>query len=301
MKQVLVILTLAVFCAVAVESFSFFKSKFKNGCDPDPCKHKAKCNLDTKNNTLYTCTCTEGFTGKDCEAKTGCNGNPCKKGKCANLKNNPSDFACTCDAGYVGKKCDTTDPCIKTPCKNGGKCTVDDKLKAVCACPAGWHGNNHCEKRNCNVTQYKSKAFTKASPKVLVDKEFEKRMIDIEKLADLCHVKLLILKSFTLNPDVRALGFDAKDKLNPGFYIGQALSFHIYNKDDKLECNEICLSKIPIPNAGAKCFVDGLHAIKFKWSILDPTVLSTGSHVANLTAYNNVRAEQQVGCREIKF
>ena len=63
-------------------------------------------------------------------------------------------------------------------------------------------------------------------------------MIDIEKLADLCHVKLHVLKSFTLSPDIRALSFDAKDKTNPGFYIGQALSFHIY-KDEKLESNNI--------------------------------------------------------------
>ena len=94
----------------------------------------------------------------------------------------------------------------------------------------------------CNITRFKSKAFADGSATVYIDKEIEGRMKDIEKLAELCHVKLYVLKSFSLHPDVRANLFDAKDKTNPGFYTGQALSFHVYNQNDKLECNEICLS-----------------------------------------------------------
>lgn len=94
----------------------------------------------------------------------------------------------------------------------------------------------------CNITRFKSKAFADGSATVYIDKEIEERMKDIEKLAELCHVKLYVLKSFTLHPDVRANSFDSKDKTNPGFYTGQALSFHIYNQNDKLECNDICLS-----------------------------------------------------------
>ncbi|CAF0759754.1 unnamed protein product [Brachionus calyciflorus] len=304
MKQVLIILALAIFFAIAVDAsiFSIFK-KYKNGCDPDPCKHKAKCLLDTKNNTQYTCNCTDGYHGKNCELKTGCYSNPCKKGKCMNLKSNPSDFVCTCEKGIVGKKCDTDNPCLKkNPCKNGGQCVVDDKLKAECTCPLGWTGSKTCEKRFCNITSFSSKLFAKGSAKVYIDKEIEKRMVDIEGLAKLCHVKLLVLKSFTLHPDpVKGNEFDARDKTNPGFYTGQAIQFQIYNSEDKLECNDICLAKIPIPNAGAKCFVDGLHAIKWKWSILDPTVFSTGHHVANLTAYNQIRTSHQVGCKDTKF
>lgn len=111
MKQI-VILALAVVCFFATVDASWFSSlfkKYKNGCDPDPCKHKAKCLLDTKNNTLFTCVCTEGYHGIKCEEKTGCHNNPCKKGKCSNLKSNPSEFNCTCDPGYVGKRCDASE------------------------------------------------------------------------------------------------------------------------------------------------------------------------------------------------
>lgn len=94
----------------------------------------------------------------------------------------------------------------------------------------------------CNITRFKSKKFADGSATVYIDKEIENRMNDIEKLADLCHIKLYVLKSFTLHPNVRATSFDAKDKTNPGFYTGQALQFQIFNENDKLECNDICLS-----------------------------------------------------------
>lgn len=166
MKQIVLVLALVVICSFSAVDASWFSSwfkKYKNGCDPNPCEHKAKCILDAKNNTLFTCECTEGYHGKKCEDKTGCYKNPCKKGKCSNLKSNPSDYVCACDPGYVGKKCDTSwltfflfltnnkyefkeDPCLKNPCKNGGVCRVNEKTKAECTCPPGWTGSKTCEK-----------------------------------------------------------------------------------------------------------------------------------------------------------
>lgn len=67
-------------------------------------------------------------------------------------------------------------------------------------------------------------------------------MKDVEGLANLCKVKLQILKSFILHPDVKSLIFDAKDSLNPNFYIGQALNFEIFDQNDKILCNDVCLS-----------------------------------------------------------
>lgn len=105
MKAIVAILILSTFCALTVNGF-LWSSKFKNGCDPNPCKNKAPCKLDAKNQNISTCACPEGFHGKHCESKTGCSGNPCRKGVCANNKTDLSDFVCACPAGFVGKKCD---------------------------------------------------------------------------------------------------------------------------------------------------------------------------------------------------
>ncbi len=48
MKKVLFLFTIAAFCALATNGF-LFKKKFVNGCEPNPCKNKAQCVLDAKN------------------------------------------------------------------------------------------------------------------------------------------------------------------------------------------------------------------------------------------------------------
>lgn len=138
------VLFLGVAFALVANGF-LFPTKFKNGCDPNPCKHKSTCKLDAKNSSLSTCACPEGYHGKHCELKTGCYSKPCKKGNCTNNKINPSNYTCTCQAGIVGKNCDTADACLKNPCK-GGRCDLDAKLKPVCSCNYGW-GSKNCDKR----------------------------------------------------------------------------------------------------------------------------------------------------------
>lgn len=66
-------------------------------------------------------------------------------------------------------------------------------------------------------------------------------MNDLDGLAKLCGVKLYVLKGFVLHPDSKAIQIDTKDKLNPNHYVGQAISFHIYDLEDKLACNDVCL------------------------------------------------------------
>ena len=56
--------------------------------------------------------------------------------------------------------------------------------------------------------------------------------------------------------------------------------------------------EVPIPEKQAKCFIDGLHAVQIKWSILDPSTLHSGFHVANIKNYNELRGHHQIGCRE---
>ena len=137
MRNIIVILFLSVFCAIAVNGF-LFNNKFKDGCDPNPCKNKGVCTKNAKFPNISTCDCTENFHGKNCELKTGCSKKPCRKGVCTNDKINPSNYTCKCNAGFVGKNCDAADACAKNPCKNGGKCTLDAKSKPVCSCKLGF-------------------------------------------------------------------------------------------------------------------------------------------------------------------
>ena len=54
MKLLITLVVLSVFCAILTDAF-LLGHKFKDGCDPDPCKHKAKCTLDAKNKTGFHC------------------------------------------------------------------------------------------------------------------------------------------------------------------------------------------------------------------------------------------------------
>ena len=87
----------------------FLLHKFKNGCDPDPCKHEATCKLDAKNANVSTCICKGEYTGDRCELKTGCYKEPCKNGGlCTNDAKDLTKFKCKCPAGFVGDSCDTS-------------------------------------------------------------------------------------------------------------------------------------------------------------------------------------------------
>lgn len=278
----------------------FFMNKFKDGCDPDPCKHKAKCVLDSRNKNISTCVCVGEFHGKHCELKTGCNSSPCKKGKCENDKRDPSKFKCTCDPGYVGEQCEKADGCSKSnPCKNGAKCSLDKKNNPVCDCTPGWMSSK-CDKKNCTIHEFKGKHFSKQSAKVYIDESIEARMKQVDDLAKLVKVKIHVLKSFVHQTDKKNFKYDPKDTTAPGHYIGEALSVHIYDQDSKLICNDVCLGKVPIPSAPAKAFIDGLYALKWKWSILHPTVISTDFNAFG-SSYALKREQVQVGCSDKKF
>jgi len=251
------------------------------------------------NSKAFKCNCTDGYYGQYCDKKNGCHKHKCKKGICVLDQKNLANYTCKCDKGFLGAFCDTADGCAKNPCKNG-ECKLDAKLKPSCACSAGWGGKS-CDKRNCTIVQFKGKHIEKKSNKVWVHESILKKYEDLDGLAQLCKVKLHVIKSFTFNPTAKDTKFDTLDKTNAHYYIGHAVRFEIYDDDDKLLCNDICLGKIPIPEPRAKCFTDGLNAIKWKWSILDPTTCHTGFAVANVKEYNELREHVQVGCKETKF
>ena len=98
------------------------------------------------------------------------------------------------------------------------------------------------EKTNCTVSQYKGKHFSKLSAKVYVDDKIAGKVNDLDGLAKLCKVHILAQKSFVLAADPKTANtLDLKDKTNPNHYVGQAISLHIHDEDDKLACNDICL------------------------------------------------------------
>jgi len=69
-------------------------------CASNPCQH-GQCQ-DKLNN--YTCTCDEGWTGKNCDQDIDdCASEPCQHGQCQDKLNN---YTCACHCGWTGKNCD---------------------------------------------------------------------------------------------------------------------------------------------------------------------------------------------------
>lgn len=106
MNKILFAVIIGCYCALLAESF-LLGHKYKDACDPNPCKHKGECKLDPKNKNISTCVCDENHHGKLCENKTGCANKPCKHGAtCTNNRLNKNDYTCACKDDYVGKDCD---------------------------------------------------------------------------------------------------------------------------------------------------------------------------------------------------
>lgn len=75
-----------------------------------------------------------------------CSSNPCRNdGQC--YPASPTDYTCSCVNGYTGKECEIApNQCDQlTPCQNGGTCH-GNTTKYHCDCPLGYTGIN-CEQR----------------------------------------------------------------------------------------------------------------------------------------------------------
>lgn len=268
-----------------------------SGCNPNPCKHGGNCTLGRDLKT-GVCSCPEGYHGNICEKKNGCYGKPCRKGKChiADMAKAPMNFTCKCNEGIVGKKCDTVDPCGKgkNPCKQG-KCVIDAKLKAVCECPTGMSGSK-CDKRNCTIVEFKGKHFEHKGLKTYVDKSFEEKLHKLDALAKICQVKVKVVRSFTQQIKKEILVDDTDY-----FYSGNACEIEIYDNDDKLLCNQICLGKLPIPQKPAKCLMDGLQSLGIKRSFSRPEIIYNPDWSLKSISHEKLKEHHQVGCKEKKF
>lgn len=298
MKLISSILLIAALSVISSNAFFFGSKKKKDGCNPDPCKNNAKCQVLSINKMLATCHCLSGFYGNTCEKKTGCNSKPCGKyGTCTDDSKDPSQYYCKCNHGYVGSKCQTVDKCIKkNPCKGESVCSLDSKLKPVCKCPLGFIGSK-CDKRNCTITEFKGKYFAKGKVYISTDAVSSFKLLD--GLANLCDVQVQSVKSFTLQKNPKSL----PDLPNAAYYVGHGLSFELKDsKGKKVICDKKCLGKLPIPVREAKCFMDGLRAINWKYSSILPGEIHDGFHLANHKLFNEDITLKQIGCElEKKF
>jgi len=73
-------------------------------CDAAPCQNQGVC-TNTANN--YTCTCSPGYEGVNCQVNIDdCNGTCLHGGTCTDLVNG---FECSCPFGYSGTRCEITE------------------------------------------------------------------------------------------------------------------------------------------------------------------------------------------------
>lgn len=94
----------------------------------------------------YTCQCTDGFTGINCNKRQDpCSPNPCKSG--GQCRRQGFNFQCICPPYKDGRYCELEkgDACSENPCQNGGSCRESpDGSSFFCLCRPGYRGNQ-CE------------------------------------------------------------------------------------------------------------------------------------------------------------
>ena len=76
-------------------------------CQRMPCKNNGVCVPREDNIHDYSCNCTAGFSGKNCETHIACQSENCNGGECIPKDTNPQDFVCLCPLGRVGVQCQT--------------------------------------------------------------------------------------------------------------------------------------------------------------------------------------------------
>ncbi|XP_063403638.1 protein eyes shut-like isoform X2 [Mytilus trossulus] len=114
-------------------------------CSSLPCLNGGLCvNVEG----LYYCSCTRGFSGKNCEV-TPCTGFNCLNGGACEVLN--GTFHCLCKSGFTGMFCEEPKPCVSNPCFHAASCTGSDN-NYICHCPIGTEGNRCQEEINAVIT-----------------------------------------------------------------------------------------------------------------------------------------------------
>ncbi|KAF6774319.1 hypothetical protein AHF37_06841 [Paragonimus kellicotti] len=100
----------------SVIAFSVVNSQATD-CHTFPCRNGGTC---VGNLTNWTCICTQGYTGLQCEIWDPCLNNPCHPhAQC--ISNNVDQYRCLCQSGWTGKNCEVdVDECSvdsRSPCE----------------------------------------------------------------------------------------------------------------------------------------------------------------------------------------
>lgn len=74
---------------------------------PSLCSAHGTCEIETYNQSTYSCVCEYGYYGQYCEEYDACLTNPCEHGgECTDVTGGDvsANFTCVCLDGYSGKK-----------------------------------------------------------------------------------------------------------------------------------------------------------------------------------------------------
>ncbi|XP_035697727.1 fibropellin-1-like, partial [Branchiostoma floridae] len=90
-------------------------------------------------------TCAGGWVGEICQDRPCSEAPCQNDGTCLDTpEEGPDYYTCTCTEGWEGTDCDEEiDECASDPCQNGGTCT-DAFAEYACACTDKYEGDN-CE------------------------------------------------------------------------------------------------------------------------------------------------------------
>jgi hypothetical protein len=117
-------------------------------CNPDSCNGHGACSPNAAGSS-YTCVCSDGYTGTDCETPPSdpCNPDPCNGHGACSPNADSSSYTCVCSDGYTGTDCETppSDPCNPDSCNGHGACSPNaDSSSYTCVCSDGYTGTD-CE------------------------------------------------------------------------------------------------------------------------------------------------------------
>ena len=126
-------------------------------CDPvhicltsNPCQNGATCNINTKSNTDYTCSCPPNYSGQTCDRKLADKCVLSVTVKSRYIINFLIFLECvlSCLLGYEPSsacECDPVHICLTSnPCQNGATCVIgtNSNTNYTCSCPSNFFGDN---------------------------------------------------------------------------------------------------------------------------------------------------------------